>query len=283
MFKRLSYCITGSVAAALLGFGLVSCNQPQYGVSGSKDVGSPSPASSANPTPTSGTKKVSVVVPDPKRSVYIVGEVDASALNVADKITKLGQESNEPIYVILTSPGGSVLTGGQVIAAIESSKAPVYTVCHFLCASMAAMIFEYGTQRYIGDKSFVMFHPASGGADGELDKMVSRLVSMQRYIGKMEAYTATKANLTFEAYKAKASVEAWIDGEDAVANGFADHQATLSIPSDSPFTGLLGARALYEAAFRKKNTNVSITTTSPTDIKWMISPEDMSWFQPFSN
>jgi ATP-dependent Clp protease protease subunit len=214
--------------------------------------------------------------------VYVVGEIGYNALDIATQITRLGEESIEPIYLVLTSPGGSVLTGGQVIAAIESSKAPVYTVCNVLCASMAAMIFEYGAKRYIGDRSFLMFHPASGGAEGELDKMISRLLSMQRYIGKMEAYTGNKAKLTFEQYKARSAVENWIDGEDAVNSGFADHIATVSLPKGNPFDGLFGAKALYDAIYHRNDPTITVTpgvySTNPADFSWIVPVKELKWF-----
>lgn len=271
------FAASATVGALLTSFLLTACSPGPTGVLSTKTLDSAAPTPTTAPLKTAGQKQVSVVAPDPRRTVYIVGEVGYGALETAAQITKLGQESLEPIYVVLTSPGGSVLTGGQVIAAIESSKAPVYTVCNVLCASMAAMIFEYGSQRYIGDRSFVMFHPATGGAEGEIDKMVSRLASMQRYIGKMEAYVGVKAKLTFDQYKAKSQVEAWIDGEDAVNNGFADHIATVALPKNNPFSGLFGAKALYDAIYLRHSPSIGSTTTNPADFQWIASPQDLQW------
>ena len=256
----------------MLSIFVTSCTNSLTGVVSTKEVGSPTPSAATSPSP-AGTKRVSVLSPKADRTVYLVGEVGSNAFTIADQITRLGQESKEPIYLVEVSPGGSVLAGGQIIAAMESSPAPVYTICHILCASMAAMIFEYGTQRYVGDRTFLMFHPAAGSAEGELDKMISRMVSMQRYIGKMEAYAGTKANLTFEQYKAKASVENWIDGEDAVNSGFADHIATVYLPKNSPLSGTFGAKAIYDAIFTRSYTNL------PTQHNWIVRPEDLKWLR----
>jgi ATP-dependent protease ClpP protease subunit len=268
---------TIGATALILSIAVACAPKSDYGVSGAKSVQSTSPDPQASSTPPGKSKTVAVVKTDPNRTVYLVGEVSSNALQIAETITRLGQESKDPIYLVETSPGGSVLLGGQIIAAMESSPAPVYTVCHVICASMAAMIFEYGTKRYVGDRSFLMFHPAAGSAEGELDKMVSRLLSMQRYIGKMEAFTGNRANLTFEQYKAKAAVEGWIDGEDAVYNQFADQIATVVLPKNSPFSGELGARALYDALF----TQTTYTTISAGDFNWRVSPKDLQWLNHF--
>lgn len=245
--------------------GFISCGGKHETNVSSKSVVSVEPPKTAD-SGSSKNKELLVLNPPSNRTVYIVGEIDSNALGIAAQITALGASSLEPIFLEITSPGGSVLTGGQIVAAIESSKAPVYTICNVLCASMAAMIFEYGSQRYIGDRSFVMFHPASGGADGELDKMVSRLTSMQRYIGKMEAHIAKRAGLTFEQYKAKAGVEAWIDGEDAVNSGFADKIATVVQAADSPYSSVFGRNSMLQA-ITMPDTYIT-TTMPPVHIKW---------------
>ena len=227
-------------------------------------------------------RKISTVSPNPSRTVYLIGEVGANALDIAAQITQYGQESLDPIFLVESSPGGSVLAGGQIIAAMEASPAPVYTVCHVLCASMAAMIFEYGNKRFIGDRSFLMFHPASGTAEGELDKMVSRMMSMQRYIGKMEAFTSVRAKITFDQYKARAAKEAWIDGEDAVGTGFADTIATVYLPSDSPLSGSVGARLLYDALFKrtvKPTTEPSKRGSISIDYNWTTPVEELEWLR----
>lgn len=175
-------------------------------------------------------KTITNITPPESRTLFLYGVVDSSVLSLRDALVRLGKDSKDPIYLLIDSPGGSVLDGAMVLSAIEASPAPVYTVCMQLCASMAAIIFEYGHKRYALDRSFVMFHPASGGSEGELDKMVSRLGSIQRYIGKMEAYIAKRANISYERYKELANVEYWIDGEDAVNLGFADSLVNVALP-----------------------------------------------------
>lgn len=157
------------------------------------------------------------------RTVILSGEVGEQSREVAERIAKLAKEDGtSPIYLLLNSPGGSVLDGILVIQAIQASKAPVVTVCTQICASMAAMIFEYGSTRYLGNKAFLMFHPASAGAQGELDKIVSRLTFFQSLISGIEAEIATRAGVSYSQYKVWSSSELWLFGEQAVKQGFAD-------------------------------------------------------------
>lgn len=207
------------------------------------------------------TKTVVKYVLPPDRTVYITGSIGMedslpeTAL-VADKITNLGQ-SSDPIYVVLSSPGGSIIDGAMILTAMEGAKGPVYTICKEVCASMAAIIFEYGTKRLAVDRSFVMFHPASGGAGGEIDKVVSRLTSIQHYIGKMEAFIANRANLSFEKYKELSSKELWVDAEDAVNTGFADEVVTIVVPSSD------GMFSIPKAAAKAPTKTPSFVTIDP--------------------
>ena len=149
------------------------------------------------------------------RVVYIYGEInEASAPLVAEQILKFS-ESSEPMYIFIDSPGGSVISGAAIISAMEAAKGPVNTVCIQLCASMAAMIHQYGTNRLMLNRAFLMFHPASGGVEGEVDKAFSRLSTMRRFIGKMEENVASRSKISYEEYKRKSGVELWIDSEDA--------------------------------------------------------------------
>jgi ATP-dependent protease ClpP protease subunit len=95
-------------------------------------------------------------------------------------------------------------------------------VCIGTCASMAAIIFEYGHERHITDRSVLMFHEAAGGVQGTLNQMNSRLSMIRRYVGKLDLYVANRMGIDLNTYHLKESKELWIDGEDAVNTGAAD-------------------------------------------------------------
>ncbi len=200
-----------------------------------KSIPSVSVPAPASPTVGKNNKSVTKLDLPKDRTVLIYGEINQNNEQTVQDILALGK-SSEPMYIVLKSPGGSVLDGAMIISAIEAATGPVYTICDTLCASMAALIFEHGTGRYMVDRSFVMFHPASGGAQGEVDKMVSRMTTIQKFIGKMEAYVAQRANITFERYKQLSGVELWIDSEDAVSSGFADALVSYSYPQSFTHT-----------------------------------------------
>lgn len=156
------------------------------------------------------------------RIVYVYGVIgEGLSATVAKQILQLGK-TGEPITILINSPGGSVLDGAEIISAMEAAKGPVNTICVELCASMAAMIHSYGHKRLMLDRSIVMYHPASGGLEGEVDKMYSRLSTLKRYVDKLDANVAKRAKLTPEEFRNLYMKELWLDAEDATQQGFAD-------------------------------------------------------------
>ncbi len=172
--------------------------------------------------PIAPVKKVKVLRLDPDRTINVFGPIGNNAHQAAAAIRSMNTMSKSPIYVVLYSPGGSVIDGAALISTMQASDAPVHTICYSFCASMAAMIHQYGIQRYMTDRSILMFHPASFGTQGEVDKVFSQTQTIQRYINKIEIEVANKMKISFDEYKKRASKEYWIDSEDSLKANVVD-------------------------------------------------------------
>lgn len=166
--------------------------------------------------------------------VYITDTIDEGAEKIAEEITKKSKKG-KPLYLLISSPGGSVMDGALIISAIEASSVPVYTVCKNLCASMAAVIFSYGTERYMVDRSILMFHPAAGGVRGTLEEMQSLLGTITLYVNKMNYYIAQRANLTPEVFQTMWVSQLWMDAETSLQKKFSDKIVNLNVSGDGKF------------------------------------------------
>jgi ATP-dependent protease ClpP protease subunit len=87
---------------------------------------------------------------------------------------------------------------------------------------MAAIIHQYGKERFMVNRSLLMFHPAAGGLQGSVDQMRSRLGMIDRYVNKMDAYIAKRAGIPYDRFMVAILTEVWIDAEDSLALHFAD-------------------------------------------------------------
>lgn len=199
-----------------------------------------------------------------QRVVYFNDQFHVDSVQQAiAKLKDLEAKSNEPIYLLIDSPGGSVIDGGSLASQMEASKAPVYTVCTRLCASMAAITHSYGAKRYALDRAILMYHPASGGARGQVPNMVSLLKTISRYVDRMNANIVSRSNgkLSKADFETLVAYELWIDSEDALEKGLIDGIVSLNVP-------------MYESSSgQAEETDGKVKTPTPRKIDiQMISP-----------
>lgn len=181
--------------------------------------------------------KSGTIVSEAGMKLKVITLTDENTVEFEDEVTyesskaliaKLKQVKNtDRIYLLITSPGGSVLSGAMVVETVQGSKIPVDTVCVGMCASMGAQIHAVGVRRYMTNKSVLMYHPASGGVQGDFNNMGSRLAFYKRYVTKMDMYIAERAGIPYEEFKSRVRDELWIDAQDATFDGFNDNVVYL--------------------------------------------------------
>lgn len=181
-------------------------------------------------------KKQTVTILQPKEEQLIIFNTPVAYETVEATIQRLEElkaKGHKEAYLLLDSPGGSVFDGARLVAWMKDSPMKVHTVCDGMCASMAAHLFEAGKNRYMTSKSTLMFHPASGGVQGTLEQMSSRLQFITTFVDRMDASAAERAGIDYNEFKRRALVEYWVETEDAVGNGLADGVAFISYARDS--------------------------------------------------
>lgn len=117
------------------------------------------------------------------RTVYINGEIgDGLAQQVVSQLKSLDKNSHEPIEIIITSYGGSVYSGLQILDEMAAIKSPIKTVCEGYCMSMAAVLLSAGTkgQRFAMPLSTILLHQVAGGMQGKLADMQNDLNEAKR-------------------------------------------------------------------------------------------------------
>lgn len=178
----------------------------------------------------SGPKKVYRLDLKQEEIIPIIGEIGSQSMGIAMEINKRSGQG-KPTFLLLNSPGGSVLDGALIVSAVQASKAPVYTVCLQICASMAAIIHQYGKERYVVDRSILMFHDAAGGVQGNMPQMITRLTFLNRYVNKMDLEIAKRVGISLETFHNMFSGEMWLDAEDSVNKNFAEKIVSITFQS----------------------------------------------------
>lgn len=224
------------IISMFLSLSLLACNTPKTATPDAT-VNVPAPAPTEQPL---SEKKMTIHALDLTNAnvVYLTNEVNAETVNSAiSDLNKFNDLNNLPIYLILDTPGGSVIDGGNLISAMQASKNPVYAVDVGIAASMGFMILEHAHKRFATPRAILMAHPASIGMtlQGDLDKSVSRLSFLKRFVDKMDYFIAQRAGVSYESFKLKSDREFWIDAADALDQHYLDAIVSVRLPTQSIF------------------------------------------------
>lgn len=173
------------------------------------------------------TKPKTIDLTDKKSTIILLYGAIMDNGNEIAALIRTAAKSKKPIYLLIDSPGGSVISGGAIVSAIEASPVPVYTVCLQVCASMAAMLHQYGARRYMVDRSILMFHNASGGFQGSLPQVASLFKTINRFVNKMFHNTAKRSGQEISVFLAKIQNDLWIDAEDSLEQHYSDETVNV--------------------------------------------------------
>jgi ATP-dependent protease ClpP protease subunit len=152
-------------------------------------------------------------------------------------------KSGYPIYLFLDTPGGGIQAGLELIEFLRGLNRPVHTVTLF-AASMGWQLLQHLGTRYVLQYGVLMSHKAYGGFRGEFGGGESQLDSRYglwlRRLNTMDKQTVKRTNgkKTLKQYQSEYDNELWLNGGEAVSNGYADEVATVKCDK-----GLKGTRS----------------------------------------
>ncbi|WP_141053782.1 ClpP family protease [Aliarcobacter cryaerophilus] len=132
------------------------------------------------------------------------------------------KDIKKPIHLYISSPGGSVLDGYGIIDTMNLIEAPVYTYTIGLAASMGALIFLNGTNRYMLPHSELMLHQPLGGVSGQasdIEITANRIIKMKKEINEM---IATRCNIALEEVEKFTDRDRYFSATEAIKYGLAD-------------------------------------------------------------
>jgi ATP-dependent Clp protease, protease subunit len=163
------------------------------------------------------------------RIINLVGEVnDGMAYQIVSALLVLDEQNSKPIQLFINSPGGSVHAGLAIIDAMKFIKAPVYTYCVGLAASMGAAILAAGEKghRYAMPNATVMLHQVSGGSEGNIQDQRVSLAYSERLNKKLMKIIANNVNKTFEQLEKDTLRDKWMFADEAKDYGVIDEVVT---------------------------------------------------------
>lgn len=181
---------------------------------------------------------------DNDRAVLIKGEVEEYNMQYAiEELNKFAAESKKPVYLILNSPGGSVLDGFELVNTMEVlEQKGIKTICAIetMAYSMAAILAVYCQETYIHKFASIMHHEAAYGIRGSQSRINVRVKFTNDYLDALSTDIAKRLGMTPEDYRAKIHDEWWLTADQAVKAGLADgilNTITYTVKAPEPPKG----------------------------------------------
>jgi len=138
-----------------------------------------------------------------ERFLFLGSELDDELANqlVAILLYLNGANEEEPIYLYINSPGGSVICGVAVSDAMNHCLASVSTICVGIAASMASFVLTSGEPgRRIGlPHSRVMIHQPQSGSKGQSSEITNEceeILRIRREVARLYAERTSQSIAT---------------------------------------------------------------------------------------
>lgn len=160
------------------------------------------------------------------RSKFTGGSVAKAQTDLLRISKNLNKDEN--IYLVLDSPGGSVIAGMALIETAKTLPQKVHTIT-ILAASMGYQTVQNLGTRYITPSGILMSHRASlSGLAGQIDgEIESRLGFYKDMTNNLDIIAANRVGLTLKDYKKLIVNEYWAGATKAVKDNHADEVAQI--------------------------------------------------------
>jgi ATP-dependent Clp protease, protease subunit len=156
------------------------------------------------------------------RFVLIFGEVtDTLAYGTCRRLLALSEESEAPITVLISSPGGHVESGDAIHDMIRFVRAPVTTLGTGWVASAGAHIFlaPPKERRVCLPNTRFMIHQPAGGAGGQATDIAIQAKEILRTRERLARVIAKQTGQPFETVVSDIERDFWMNADEAIKYG----------------------------------------------------------------
>ncbi|WP_227271188.1 ATP-dependent Clp protease proteolytic subunit [Roseobacter weihaiensis] len=156
------------------------------------------------------------------RNVIVAGEInDKLAQRTVTHLLALAEESDDPINVYISSPGGHVESGDMVHDVIKFIRPKVRTIGSGWVASAGALIFIGAAKenRYCLPNTRFLLHQPSGGIGGQVTDMMIQAEQLRIMRARFDKLFAEATGQTPERIAADTTRDFWLTTQQALEYG----------------------------------------------------------------
>jgi ATP-dependent Clp protease, protease subunit len=156
------------------------------------------------------------------RYVLVFGEIDDKmAMTTCRRLLALAEQSDAPITLLVSSPGGHVESGDAIFDMIRFVRAPVTTVGSGWVASAGCHVFlaPPKERRVCLPNTRFMIHQPAGGAGGQATDIAIQAKEILRTRERIAKVIAAQTGKSLAAVLSDMERDFWMSAAEAVAYG----------------------------------------------------------------
>ncbi len=156
------------------------------------------------------------------RFVLVFGEIDDKmARQTCERLILLAQESEAPIQLLISSPGGHVESGDAIHDMVRFVRAPVTTIGSGWVASAGTHIYLAAPKerRVCLPNTRFMIHQPAGGAGGRATDIAIQAKEIIKTRERIAKVIARETGHKLDKVLADMERDYWMSAEEAVAYG----------------------------------------------------------------
>lgn len=161
------------------------------------------------------------------RIVFCLGEVNDGMANliVAQLFYLESISPEEPIYMYIQSPGGSVTAGMAIHDTMRFIKSPVHTIVQGHASSMGAFLAASGEKgcRSAQPNARIMIHQPLSGYQGQITDMQIHVAESQFHKDNLNALLAEYTGQTIDVIERDTNRDNFMSSQQAKDYGLVDH------------------------------------------------------------
>lgn len=156
------------------------------------------------------------------RTILLTGGIDdKQARRVCERLLALSSESNDPILLVLSSPGGHVESGDMIHDMIKFVSAPVKILGTGWVASAGALIYSAAKKenRYSLPNTRFLLHEPRGGVGGQATDVEIQAREIIKMRERLNNIFAEATGQSLDKIKEDTDRDFWMSSAEAVEYG----------------------------------------------------------------
>jgi ATP-dependent Clp protease protease subunit len=127
-----------------------------------------------------------------------------------------------PIYLHITTNGGSIHAAFSIIDCMNGLRVPVYTVCDGFVASAGTLISISGKKRFIQPNAYMLLHQLSSGVWGKMAEIEDEYDNLKKLMDHLIKHYVQNTKLTAKVLEKQLKHDVTWNVSECISRGIID-------------------------------------------------------------